>query len=124
MNVYNITDNATLQLDEAYRSNHCPNWHYYLPLCRRDDDDGVSIFEVATDGNLTNVANIQDNATLQLDGAPTVTTAQIGSNTYLFVTGRNDHGVSVFRIDNNALINGSGNVNSSVSQCCKPCFEY
>ena len=35
VNVYNITDNATLQLDRSQRCNHRPNWHYYLPLCSR-----------------------------------------------------------------------------------------
>ena len=32
-------------------------------------DDGVSVFSVAADGTLTNVDNVTDDATLDLDGA-------------------------------------------------------
>jgi hypothetical protein len=59
--------------------------------------DGVVVFRVADDGTLVNVDNVSDGGTLELDGASSVHTAQIGANTYLFVAGYNDDGVSVFQ---------------------------
>ena len=42
---------------------------------------------MAADGTLTNVDNVSDDATLELDGAFGVTTAVVGGTTYLFVAG-------------------------------------
>jgi hypothetical protein len=36
------------------------------------NDDGVSVFSVASDGSLTNVENVEESATLPLDGPVTV----------------------------------------------------
>ena len=63
-----------------------------------DDDDGVSVFSVADDGMLTPVHNEPDDGSLELNGASGVTTAVVGTTTYLFVAGDDDHGVSVFRV--------------------------
>ena len=48
--------------------------------------------------SLTNISNISDSGTLELDGASYVTTALIGGITYVFVAGRVDAGVSVFSL--------------------------
>jgi hypothetical protein len=40
-------------------------------------DDGVSVFEVAGNGSLTNVDNVTDDATLELDGASAVHAAKL-----------------------------------------------
>ena len=62
-------------------------------------DDGVSIFSVDPNtGTLTSVANIADTSTLNLDGAAAVTTAVVGTTTYLFVAGLEDNGVSSFSL--------------------------
>ncbi len=61
-------------------------------------DDGVSVFAVGSDGTLTNVDNVADDATLELDGARGVATAEIAGTTYLFVAGDDDSGVSVFSV--------------------------
>ena len=61
-------------------------------------DDGVSVFAVAPDGTLTNVDNVSDDATRELNGAIGVTTAVIAGITYLFVMGLFDDGVSVFAV--------------------------
>ena len=60
--------------------------------------DGVSVFEIAADGTLTNVENVVDDATLQIAGAGSVHTAKIAGTTYLFVSGLDDDGVSVFAV--------------------------
>ncbi len=61
-------------------------------------DNGVSVFKVSKDGNLTHVASVGDNATYELKGASSVITAEINKKTYLFVAGRLDDGVSVFNV--------------------------
>ena len=62
-------------------------------------DDGVSVLSVANNGLLTNVTNVPDGGSLQLDGAQSVTTAVVADTTYLFVAGFRDDGVSVFRVE-------------------------
>lgn len=64
-------------------------------------DDGVSVFEVATNGSLTNVDNVTDTegaGELFLDGAAALATAVIAGNTFLFIAGLADNGVSVFGV--------------------------
>ncbi len=48
---------------------------------------------------LFNRDNVTDDATLELDGAVSVTTAVVGGKTYLFVASLNDDGVSVFEVE-------------------------
>ena len=59
-------------------------------------DNGVSVFEIAADGTLTNADNVSDDGTLNLAGADAITTVKIAGITYLFVGGVNDDGFSVF----------------------------
>ena len=92
-NIANIVDNATLQLDGAGSMTTTQIGTTTYLFVASDEDNGVSVFRVANDGNLVNVYNITDNATLQLDQASSLTTAQIGTTTYLFVGGRTDNGV-------------------------------
>jgi len=72
--------------------------------------DGVSVFSVAADGTLTNVDNVGDDATLELDGALGITTAVVGGVTYLFVTGAGDSGVSVFSVAADGTLTNVDNV--------------
>jgi VCBS repeat-containing protein len=73
-------------------------------------DDGVSVFAVGTDGSLTNVHNVGDNATLELDGAASVATAVVGGTTYLFAAGSDDDGVSVFSVGADGSLTNVHNV--------------
>lgn len=59
-------------------------------------DSGVSVFEVAANGTLTNVENVGDNGTLNLNGADAITTIKVAGITYLFAAGFNDGGFSTF----------------------------
>src|SRR4051812_4400274 len=47
---------------------------------------------------LTNTANVTDNAATAILGPFGATTATVGGNSYLFVTGQNDDGISVFSV--------------------------
>ena len=69
-------------------------------------DDGVGVYSVAANGHLTNVFNVQDVGPLELDGPVDAITAVVGGTTYLFVTGFEDDGMSVFSVAaNGALTN-------------------
>uniref|UniRef100_B0SX69 Hemolysin-type calcium-binding region n=1 Tax=Caulobacter sp. (strain K31) TaxID=366602 RepID=B0SX69_CAUSK len=73
-------------------------------------DDGVSVFQVGSNGGLTHTSSITDNGTLKLDGASDVATAVVGGVTYLFATGANDNGVSVFSVNASGVLTNVANV--------------
>ncbi len=98
-NTDNKTDNATLHLRTASDiTTAVINGITYLFVVGLLDN-GISMFRVNAEGTLTNVDNIADTSTLHLNGSNALTTAVIGSVTYLFVTGVVDDGVSVFAMD-------------------------
>ena len=72
-----------------------------------EDDDGVSVFSVDNDGQLTNVDNTDDadKANLEIKATSSLITAVIGGTTYLFVAGKTDNGVSVFSVTPSAYTN-------------------
>ena len=73
-------------------------------------DDGFSTFVVAADGTLINIDNVNEDdnpADFELIDANGLTTAKIGKDFFLFVAGRQDDGLSVFKIKAAGLtING------------------
>ena len=73
-------------------------------------DDGVSVFRVASDGALTSVFNIDDDGTLELNGATSLSTAVVSDTTYLFVAGDNDDGVSVFSVASDGALTSVFNI--------------
>ncbi|MCH9665048.1 MAG: beta-propeller fold lactonase family protein [Gammaproteobacteria bacterium] len=76
----------------------------YLFAANTNSDEGgsasgsVSVFSVGDDGTLTNVANVFDDNTIKLSGTSSVTVAEVGGSSYLFVAGFTDNGVSVFQL--------------------------
>ena len=109
-NVDNVTDDATLELDGASGVTTAVVGGTTYLFVTGLNDDGVSVFSVAADGTLTNVDNVTDDATLELDGAFGVTTAVVGGTTYLFVTGAIDDGVSVFSVAADGTLTNVDNV--------------
>ena len=105
-NKYNQTDNSSLKLGGAFRTTTAEVGGTTYLFVVGYYDDGVSVFRIAGDGRLVNTANVSDNASLLLNGAYALTTAEVSGRTYLFVAGFFDDGVSVFRVtDDGALIN-------------------
>ncbi len=96
--VDDVSDNADLELEGAIALSTAVIGESTYLFVAGFDDDGISVFSVAADGTLTSVDDVSDNATLELDGAADVSTAVIEGNTYLFVSGNIDDGVSVFRV--------------------------
>ena len=101
-NVHNVPDVGSLELDGALSVTTAVVADTTYLFVAGFNDFGVSVFSVANNGLLTNVTNVTDAGNLELDGATSVTTAIIGTTTYLFVAGRDDHGVSVFRVEDAA----------------------
>jgi VCBS repeat-containing protein len=62
-------------------------------------DNGISVFSVGSGGTLTNVFNINDDATLNLQTTYSLTTLAYGGTTYLLAVGYDDSGVSAFAIN-------------------------
>ena len=68
-------------------------------------DNGISVFSIANNGALTNTDNVSDADNLYLDEVDTLTTAVVGTTTYLFTgasgspsLGSGDNGISVFSV--------------------------
>jgi 6-phosphogluconolactonase (cycloisomerase 2 family) len=75
-------------------------------------DDGISVFSVSNDGELTNVDNVDDadDTDFLLDGARALTTAKVGDNTFLFTASSGDNGISVFDVAANGTLTNVDNV--------------
>lgn len=102
--VARAVDDATLNLDEARGVATSAIGGTTFLFAAAATDDGVSVFSVADNGALTNVFNIADSGSLELDGARTLTAANVGGTDLLFVGGYNDNGISVFTIAANGAL--------------------
>ena len=114
-NVTNVSDDSSLELDGATSVTTAEVGGMTYLFVAGNVDDGVSVFSVANNGSLTNVDNVSDDSSLELDGARSVTTAEVGGMTYLFVAGFGDSGVSVFSVANNGILNNVTNVSDDSS---------
>ena len=110
VNVDNVSDDGSLRLNGAASVTTAVVAGTTYLFVAGVFDDGVSVFSVANNGTLTNRANVDDDATLELAGASSVTTAVVDGTTYLFVAGSTDSGVSVFSVANNGMLTNVTNV--------------
>ena len=69
-NVFNIADNAIMNLGGAFALTTTVVGGTTYLFASAVNDSGVSVFSVAADGHLTNVANVGDNATLNSRSPP------------------------------------------------------
>ena len=99
-NVDNVADNDNVDfnLDGANSLTTAVVGAKTFLFVSADDESGVSVFEIQAGGILNNVENVKDDATLKIGGASSVSTANIAGTTYLFVTGRDENGVSAFAV--------------------------
>ena len=98
-NVFNLPDDGTLKLDNAVGLSTAVLGGTTYLFVAGADDDGLSVFAIGADGALTNVANVTDDTTLQLDRVIGVTTVVMNGQTYVIAASNNDSGVSVFTLD-------------------------
>ncbi|URK89214.1 hypothetical protein LP421_30100 (plasmid) [Rhizobium sp. RCAM05350] len=108
--VDNIADDGTLSLGGASRVTSATVGGNAYVFAAGTNDDGISVFRVAGDGQLTSVVNLADTGTSELDGVKGLTTAVIGGNTYLFATGGIDDGLSVFLVAANGSLTHTSSV--------------
>ncbi len=76
-------------------------------------DDGLSVYEIDDAGLATNVFNLPDNGTLNLNGAARLDTAVLGTTTYVFAPGFNDNGISAFVLNADGSLTNVDNVQES-----------
>ncbi|MGH6735213.1 MAG: hypothetical protein ACRECX_03930 [Methyloceanibacter sp.] len=114
-NVDNVNDDATLNLRFPFSVATAEAGGATYLFAAALLDNGVSVFRVESDGSLTNVDNVNDDATLNLAGAVEVTTAEVGGTTYLFAAGLSDNGVSVFRVEDDGTLTNVDNVSDDAT---------
>lgn len=72
--------------------------------------DGITRFDLGSDGSLSGGTSIPDTATLELQGAVSFASAAIGSSTYLYVNGFDDDGISAFRVNSDGSLTNVQNI--------------
>lgn len=112
---FNLTDDLSLALDRAYRSTVVEVAGESFMVVPGLLDDGLNVFKVEAGGTLTTVQTIFDDATLKLNGADQVVSAMIGSKTFVFVTGANDAGISVFAMAAGGVLTNVFNLSDDAS---------
>ena len=117
INSHNVGDNATLQLGGAsyVTTAVVGGTPYVFVTAKGNGDNGVSVFSLGTDGTLTNVDNVADNAVMNLGGAFALTTAVVGGTTYLFASAVSDYGVSVFSVGADGHLTNVANVSDNAT---------
>jgi Ca2+-binding RTX toxin-like protein/6-phosphogluconolactonase (cycloisomerase 2 family) len=111
--VFDLTDGGTLELDGARGlSTTTIDGNTYL-FAAGFDDNGVSVFRVNTNGSLTAVADVNDDAILKLTGAADTASVRVGTSTYLFVAGQTDDGISSFRVAGDGRLTSIANTADS-----------
>jgi 6-phosphogluconolactonase (cycloisomerase 2 family) len=106
----NVTDAGALELDGAQTLTTAVVGGTTYLFVGGSPDEGISVFSVAANGNLTNVFNVTDDATLKLLGVTDLTTAVVNGTTYLYAAGSGDAGVSVFSVANNGALTNAANI--------------
>ncbi|MGH6735356.1 MAG: M10 family metallopeptidase C-terminal domain-containing protein [Methyloceanibacter sp.] len=106
VNTDNVADDATLNLAFPFGVTSGVVGGTTYVFVTGSVDDGVSVFSLDAGGTLTNVFNVDDdqNPNLELNGAGAPTIAVIGAETFLFVAGGADQGISVFSVANDGSL--------------------
>ncbi|MGR4865241.1 M10 family metallopeptidase C-terminal domain-containing protein [Caulobacter sp. LARHSG274] len=106
----NETDAGALELDGASFITSADVGGATYVFVAGGVDNGISVFSLALDGTLTNVANITDSGLLNLVGVSGLSTITSDGNTYLIAAGAGDNGLSVFRVGVNGAPTSVDNV--------------
>ena len=114
-NIHNVKDDAELELDGASAVASAEVAGKTFLFVAGYFDDGVSVFEVESGGRLANVDNVSDEGSLEINGAEGLAVAQVDGATFLFVTGRDDSGLSAFLVEESGELVNVANVAYSLS---------
>ena len=107
-----ITDTASLELSSPHGvTSFKINSSTYVAVAA-GSDDGVQIIDVTDPSDITAVGNIDDNDSLELDGARDITSFKFNSGTYLAVTGNADNGIQILDVSNPSNITPVVSINN------------
>ena len=109
------SDNASYELEGVWELTTATIGTKPFLFASGYDDDGISVFEIGTDGSLTNTDNETDGGSLELDGAAGITVQELAGKTFLFVSGLVDNGVSVFEVSGTGTLTSRANVDDSAN---------
>ena len=102
-NVQNIPDDGALELNgPGDITSAVVNGTAYLFVAGRVDD-GISVFSIANDGTLTNVANL-DNSGGDLDQPQSLSVEVIDGTTFLFVASRGSDTLNAYTVGNDGSL--------------------
>lgn len=76
---------------------------------------GVSVYELASDGTITETDTQADNGTLFIDEVRSIVTGEAGGNSFVIAVGYDDDGISVFQIDANGNLTNTFNLADGAS---------
>ena len=93
-----IGDDSTLELDGASGITTFQIGSHTYAAVASFTDDGVQILNVTDPSDIAATDQINDNNTLELNGASGITTFQIGSHTYAAVASFTDSGVQILNV--------------------------
>lgn len=103
-NTDNVTDDDTVNLSQCMAVATAKlNGTTYL-IASGKGDDGLSVFSINSAGQLQNVFNIADDATLGLDAAQGLTVFTLDTETFVAVSGRDDDALSVFHLSEDGTL--------------------
>ena len=98
LNVFNLSDGGGDVLDSVRGGDVVQIGGRTFVYIASRDDDTVSGYELFADGRLVKLSSVSDSVTTPLDGALSVTSAQLGASSYLYVSAEFDDSILAFRI--------------------------
>ncbi|BDA83914.1 hypothetical protein Sa4125_14560 [Aureimonas sp. SA4125] len=103
-NVFNVTDTQSLALNYALGVHSVTVGARTFVYTAGYYDSGVSVFELGAAGQLTFVQTIGDTNSTALDGAANFASVSINGTSYLYVSGAEDSGISVFQVGSDGTL--------------------
>lgn len=111
------SSNSALMLDEVRAMVGAQSGGNSFVIAGSTGDDGLSVFQIDSSGNLTNTYNIEDGASpdlggedLFLKGVRAMATTEIGGKTFIYAGGSSDDGVSVFELKSDGTLENTFNL--------------
>jgi len=98
LNTDNVSDTASLNLDSAWGIFSLEFGGTTYVYVSGQLDNGLSIFEMDSSGDLTHLANVDDNVATALTGARQIQSLDIGGTTYMYVSA-GPGAINVFSVD-------------------------
>jgi Ca2+-binding RTX toxin-like protein len=97
-NVSNVADQGSMTLNGLVAIETVRIGTQTFVYATGELDDGVSVFSMNENGALTFLRSYSDTPTTALNGASSLLSVVLGGQTYLYVAGYADRGVSAFRV--------------------------